>query len=104
MPDGLIAVRHFFVLRSPSQKFDGNWTVMDAKFHWPRITRISRIDVVGRVSRRGAVEASLLLLPSYQIRTRASGATYILSPGCILNASYQASMFRVGPITRNCRG
>src|SRR5438270_12765605 len=41
---------------------------------------------------------------TYQIRARCSGATNILSPDCTLNASYQASMFLVGPSTRNCRG
>jgi hypothetical protein len=38
---------------------------------------------------------------SYQIRARCSGAANILSPGRTLNASYQASIFRVGPMTRN---
>src|SRR4029077_8150845 len=40
----------------------------------------------------------------YQIRTRFSGATNFLSLACTLNASYQLSIFRAGPITRNWRG
>ena len=37
----------------------------------------------------------------HQIRTRCSGAMNIVSTGWTLKASYQASVFRVGPITRN---
>src|SRR5262249_10782184 len=40
----------------------------------------------------------------HQIRTRCSGVTNILSVGWTLKASYQTSVFRAGPITRNWRG
>ena len=39
----------------------------------------------------------------YQMRARSFGWTYSLSPGCTLNASYQASMFRTTPLTRYLR-
>ena len=43
----------------------------------------------------------IAIIASHQILARCSGGTNILSVGWTLKASYQTSVFRVGPITRN---
>src|SRR4029077_341250 len=53
---------------------------------------------------RADARARLPTRSDYQSLTRLSGGRYIASPGFTLNASYHASMLRVGPSTRKCGG
>ena len=55
----------------------------------------------GRELRNVDCRSQIAIGAPHQIRTRCSGATNILSLDWILNASYQTSLFRAGPITRN---
>jgi hypothetical protein len=62
----------------------------------PQVTARSR-QAARRKQDRGR-RCGSLTRQSYQIRTRSPGGRYITSPGCTLNASYQASWFRTDQV------